>query len=130
MNVKELLQLNNLGKDLTNLHRCAQEGRDCAVFSVGEGEKIHIASHLDKFVLYVAKDAFKVSSLFNRLHDYYGDRVAILPANEELLLHRKTYHKSLLAQRIDALYDLARGKLDCLVVSPQALAQCHRSSAG
>lgn len=123
MNVKELLQLNNLGKDLTNLHRCAQEGRDCAVFSVGEGEKIHIASHLDKFVLYVAKDAFKVSSLFNRLHDYYGDRVAILPANEELLLHRKTYHKSLLAQRIDALYDLARGKLDCLVVSPQALAQ-------
>ena len=123
MNVKELLQLNTLGGEFANLYRAVQEGRDCAVFSVGEGEKIHIASHLDKFVLFVAKDSFRANTLFNRLKDFYGDRVGFLPANEELLLHRKTYHKSILAKRIETLYDLSRNKLDCLVVSPQTLTQ-------
>ncbi|MDE7079096.1 MAG: hypothetical protein K2O95_03155 [Clostridia bacterium] len=123
MNVKELLQLNNLGGEFANLYRAVQEGRDCAVFSVGEGEKIHIASHLDKFTLFVAKDSFRANSLFNRLKDFYGDKVGFLPANEELLLHRKTYHRSMLAQRIDTLYELAQGKLRCLVVSPQTLTQ-------
>lgn len=105
------------------MYRAVQEGRDCAVFSVGEGEKIHIASHLDKFTLFVAKDSFRANSLFNRLKDFYGDKVGFLPANEELLLHRKTYHRSMLAQRIDTLYELAQGKLRCLVVSPQTLTQ-------
>ena len=123
MNLKELLKLNNLGGEFTNLYKAVQEGRDCAVFSVGEGEKVHIASQLDKFVLFVAKDSFRANTLFNRLKDFYGDKVGFLPANEELLLHRKTYHKSILAQRIDTLYELVQGKLQCLVVSPQTLTQ-------
>ena len=88
-----------------------------------ERAKIHLASQLDKFVLYVARDSFRANTVYNRLKDFYGDRVGFLPANEELLLHRKTYHKSILAQRINALYDLSQGKLDCLVVSPQTLTQ-------
>ncbi len=123
MDLRHLLQLDTLGGDLANLYRSVKEGRDCMAFSVGEGEKIHIASHLDKFVLFVSKDAFRATTVFNGLKDYYGQRAGYLPVNEELLLHRKTYHKSILAQRIDTLGDLARGKLDCLVVSPQSLAQ-------
>ena len=123
MNVNELLKLNTLGGEFANLYRAVEEGRDCAVFSVGEGEKIHIASQLNKFVLFVAKDSFRANTLFNRLKDFYGDRVGFLPANEELLLHRKTYHKSIIAQRIDTLYELANGRLQCLVVSPQTLTQ-------
>ncbi|MDE6189215.1 MAG: transcription-repair coupling factor, partial [Clostridia bacterium] len=123
MNFNELLQLNTLGGELAAVYRAVSKGRDCAVFSAGEGEKIHIASHLDKFVLYVAKDAFKANTIFNNLQDFYGDRVGFLPANEELLLHRKTYRKSSLAKRIDVLYDLAQGKLDALVVAPQTLTQ-------
>lgn len=123
MNIKELLRLNTLGGEFANLYRAVEEGRDCAVFSVGEGEKIHIASQLNKFVLFVAKDSFRANTLFNRLKDFYGDRVGFLPANEELLLHRKTYHKSIIAQRIDTLYELANGRLQCLVVSPQTLTQ-------
>lgn len=123
MNLKELLKLNTLGGEFANLYAAVQEGRNCAVFSVGEGEKIHLASQLDKFVLYVARDSFRANTVYNRLKDFYGDRVGFLPANEELLLHRKTYHKSILAQRINALYNLSQGKLDCLVVSPQTLTQ-------
>ncbi|MDE6276075.1 MAG: transcription-repair coupling factor [Clostridia bacterium] len=123
MNFDELLQLNNLDDDLSGLYSAVQDGRDVMVFSAGEGEKIHISSHLGKFVLFVAKDAFRATTLLNRLKDYFGERVAYLPANEELLLHRATYRKSILSQRIDALYKLASGKLDCLVVSPQTLTQ-------
>ena len=123
MNFDELLQLNNLDEDLADLYAEVQDGRDIMVFSAGEGEKVHIASHLDKFVLFVAKDAFRATTLLSRLRDYFGEKVAYLPANEELLLHRATYRKSILSQRIDTLYKLACGKLDCLLVSPQALAQ-------
>ncbi|MDE6614335.1 MAG: hypothetical protein K2K24_02385, partial [Clostridia bacterium] len=123
MNIEELLKLNTLGGEFANLYRAVWDGRDCAVFSVGEGEKIHISSHLDKFVLFVAKDSFRANTVFSRLKDFYGDKVGFLPANEELLLHRKTYHRSMIAKRIDTLYDLAQGKLQCLVVSPQTLTQ-------
>ena len=123
MNIQELLKLNNLDSTLTNLYDKVQEGRDCAVFSVGEGERIHIASKLDKFVLFVAKDSFKATTIFNRLKDFYGDKVAFLPANEELLLSRKTYFKSILSQRINTLYDWASGKLQCVVATPQSVLQ-------
>ena len=123
MEIDNLLKLYNLDPALTNLYRKVKEGRTVAVFSAGEGEKIHIASHLDKFVLFVAKDAFKATVVFNRLKDYYGDRVGLLPANEELLLLRKTYFKSIISQRINTLYDWAAGKLDCVVVTPQSLLQ-------
>ena len=123
MNFKELLQLNNLDSDLSNLYRSAQEGRDIMVFSAGEGEKLHIASHLDKFVLFVAKDAFRATSVTAKLSDYFGDRVAYLPANEELLLNRAAYHKTILSQRVDAICKLAERRIDCLVVSPQGLTQ-------
>ena len=122
MNFEELLQLNTLDNDLADLYSEVQGGRDIMVFSAGEGEKIHISSHLGKFVLFVAKDAFRATTLAGRLADYFGDRVAYLPANEELLLHRATYRKSIVSQRIDTLNKLASGKLDCLVVSPQTLA--------
>lgn len=123
MEADKLLKLDKLGGTLTNLYRKVQEGRNCAVFSVGEGEKIHIASHLDKFVMFVAKDAFKATVIFNRLKDFYGDRVGFLPANEELLLLRKTYFKSIISQRVNTLYDWATGRLDCVVVTPQSLLQ-------
>lgn len=123
MNIDELLKLKNLDDTLANLYDKVQEGRNCAVFSAGEGEKIHIASHLDKFVLFVAKDSFKATMIFNRLKDYYGDKVGMLPANEELLLSRKTYFKSILSQRINTLYDWAVGKLQCVVATPQSVLQ-------
>lgn len=123
MEIDNLLKLYNLDPALTNLYRKVKEGRTVAVFSAGEGEKTHIASHLDKFVLFVAKDAFKATVVFNRLKDYYGDRVGLLPANEELLLLRKTYFKSIISQRINTLYGWAAGKLDCVVVTPQSLLQ-------
>lgn len=123
MNFDELLKLNNLDEDLAGLYSAVQDGRDIMVFSAGEGEKAHISSHLGKFVLFVAKDAFRATTLLNRLQDFFGEKVAYLPANEELLLHRSTYRKSILSQRIDALYKMASGQLDCLVVSPQTLAQ-------
>lgn len=123
MNIDEVLKLKNLDDTLANLYDKVQEGRNCAVFSAGEGEKIHIASHLDKFVLFVAKDSFKATMIFNRLKDYYGDKVGMLPANEELLLSRKTYFKSILSQRINTLYDWAVGKLQCVVATPQSVLQ-------
>lgn len=123
MDIDELLKLKNLDDTLTNLYDKVQEGRNCAVFSAGEGEKIHIASHLDKFVLFIAKDSFKATSVFNRLKDFYGDKVGMLPANEELLLSRKTYFKSILSQRINTLYDWATGKLRCVVATPQSVLQ-------
>ena len=67
MNLDKLLQLYNLDDDLTNLHSKVREGRDVMVFSAGEGEKIHISSHLDKFVLFVAKDSFRAASLLNKI---------------------------------------------------------------
>ena len=103
MNFDELLQLNNLDEDLAGLYDAVQGGGDIMVFSAGEGEKIHISSHLGKFVLFVAKDAFRATTLLNRLQDYFGERVAYLPANEELLLHRSTYRKSILSQRVYTL---------------------------
>lgn len=123
MEAEKYLKLNLLGSTLTNLYDKVKEGRNCAVFSAGEGEKIHIASHLDKFVLFLAKDAFKATVIFNRLKDFYGERVGFLPANEELLLLRKTYFKSIISNRINTLFSWAAGNLDCVVVTPQSLLQ-------
>lgn len=123
MDIKEILSLKSLGRTFSELYDKVQGGRNCAVFSLGEGERMHIASSLDKFVVYVAKDAFKASNVYSRLRDYYGDRVGFLPANEELLINRKSFHKGILAQRITTLYKWAKGEIDCVVTSPQAVVQ-------
>ena len=73
MEIDNLLKLYNLDPALTNLYRKVKEGRTVAVFSAGEGEKIHIASHLDKFVLFVAKDAFKATVAIRSAGPAYCD---------------------------------------------------------
>ncbi|MEG1535639.1 MAG: transcription-repair coupling factor [Clostridia bacterium] len=121
----KLLQLEEIGGDIAKVKKAIEKGRDCCVFSMPRANRLHLTSHLDKFVLYVAKDTIDANNLYTQLQDYYGESVALLNGNEELLLYRKEIYKSSVGERINTLRRLAERSVNCCVITPQALLQYY-----
>lgn len=121
--LEEILSLKNMGGKFESLYQAIGRGDDCVALSLGQGEKVHVATHLDKKILYISADSVGAWNIVERCQDFVGDRVAMLPEKEDTLVYHKGFQRSSNTRRLRTLYDLAKGKLDVLVVSPTVLMQ-------
>lgn len=121
--LKELLSLNRLGGNFSSLYQSIDKGLDCVALSLGQGEKVHVATQLNKKILYISADSVSAWNIVERCQDFVGDRVALLPEKEDTLIYHKGFQRSSNTRRLRTLYDLANDKLDVLVVSPIVLLQ-------
>ncbi|MEG1608359.1 MAG: CarD family transcriptional regulator, partial [Clostridia bacterium] len=121
--LEQLLQLNNLGGNFKELYSAVQNGQSSMAFCLSRPHKAHISSHLDKFVLYIVNDPIEATSAIAELSNYYGDRVKTLLPNDDLLIYRKSFHKSNVGARIKTLFELSNGAIDCCVATMSAVGQ-------
>lgn len=121
---KKLLSLENLGGDFKRIYDDAREGKDVLVFGLNTPQKAHIASSLDKFILYVVKDGAYALKAEEALSDFYEtDEIAYLPEKDDVLIYRKAFQATSLTKRVSVLSQLARGELRCCITTSAALMQ-------
>ncbi len=121
--LRQILALNNMDESLRKLYKAISCGKSSLAFSLSKAHRAHIAGSLDKFVLYVAKDMIDMTKSYSYLQSYFGDRVAMLRGNDDLLIHRKTSSKSSVGAKAKTLKKILDGEIDCCIVSPQELLQ-------
>ena len=124
MNLKylnDVLKLENLSQDFIDFKEKATS-KDTLLISQNSGERIHLASALQKPIIYVAKDTYSAIITHQKLKTYDNSTVLLQP-NEDLLFYRKTFQKSIAGDRVKALYAFANKDSNILVTSPIALLQ-------
>lgn len=122
-NLTQLLQLKTLGGDFQKLYEAIQSGDNTMAFGLSRPHKCHIASNLDKFILYIASDSIEASNVGAELSNYFGARVKTLLPNDDLLIYRKAFHKSNVGARIKTLLAMAKGEIDCCITTISAVSQ-------
>lgn len=120
--LKELLNLNNLGGNFKKLYQSVENSNDCMAFGLSRPHKTHISANLGKFVLYIVSDSVAIENVAKELSFYHKQQVQVLPPNDDLLIYRKTYHKKNVGNRVKCLYAMANGKSECCVTTIQAIA--------
>ncbi len=120
-----LLSLDRLGGDLARIRQALDNRTDCMVFSLSKAQRIHVSAYSAPFVLYVARDNMEIHTVFGALKDYFGDRVAVLEPNPDVLMFYKAYRRGDVGARVRTLWRMCSGDLDCVVTTPQALMQYY-----
>ena len=116
--------LRALGGDWAALADAIRERRKTSVFGLGWAEKALVAAHVGAPLLFVAKDEASAGRLTERIAEWLPEgRVAYLPPKDDVLIYRKRFQSSALAERMSVLVRLAEGRLDCCVTSAQSLVQ-------
>ena len=120
--LNELLNLDNLGGQFSILQKKLEDG-DVLCLTPGKGERIHIASALNKQVIYVTKDSYSAQQTYQQIKGYLKDRVCLFQPNDDLLMYRKSFQTNIPCERVKALYNFLEKKCDVLVTSPLTLVQ-------
>lgn len=119
-----VLKLNNLGDELQGIYKTVNDDKDCLAFGLGFSPRAHIASHLDRFVLYVVKDGTFALKAEEALRDFYQpEDIVYLPEKDDVLIYRKAFQSAALSERISALARLAEGKVRCCITTASSLMQ-------
>lgn len=122
-NLENILQLRSLKGDFERLYNSVAAGGNCMVFNLPRPARAHIASHLDKFILYITPNDIESAKTLIDLTSYYGDAVMQLSASDDQLIYRKTFHKSNIASRIKTLRAVLSGECKALVATIQSISQ-------
>ena len=124
MDLEKLLDLRALGGELAELYSFVNAGKSCAVVALGASERAHVATHLGRFVLYVVPDSPTQNLMYERISSFCP-RTAVLDRKDDLLIFRKAFQHSRVAARLKVLAGMARGEYDCVITTPQALAEYY-----
>lgn len=120
--LKEYIQLNNIDESTSSiLDFAGKENVYC--ISSGGGEKVQISSLLNKRAIYVCKDSVTALEKYRQFKSYLEDKVCLFQPNDDLLLYRKSFQKSLVGERVKALYKFASNECQIMVTSAAALIQ-------
>lgn len=119
----DFLELENLGGDFKNLLSSVRGGKPTSAFSLAQGAKIHIASYLNEFVLYVTADRLAANAAYEKLKGYFKNRAVLIADKDDVLLHRAAYSEGNTGKRIGALNDIVNGKAAVAVISAEAVMQ-------
>lgn len=120
----DILRLDKLGGEFSKLYNAVSEGKNVYAYSLDRGSKVHIASSLDRFVMYVVPDRVNARTMRDRMAEYLGDEnVGLLQEKDDVLLYNKSNQSFNIASRIRTLYSLASGELKAIVVPCEALTQ-------
>lgn len=118
--LNSLLDLNNLSENFKNLKRDIEDKNVLCVTCLSS-ERYHIVSALNKKIIYLCRDPYSAQVAFNNFKSYLKDEVCLYQPNDDLLLYRKSFQKSLVGERIKTLYNFATNKAKVLVTTAVAL---------
>ena len=121
-NLKSLLSKENLDLEFRDLLNCI-ESENTLYTAQSIGEKVHLATQLNKFVVYVAKDSYQALSLLSKFRNYLGDQVDFLRPNDDVLVFRRNFQNENATKRAKVLNAILQNKLKVLIVTPQSLVQ-------
>lgn len=121
--MKDFLKLENLGGDFKSLGQAVRSGKPTTAFSLTLGAKIHIASALERFVLYIVSDRITAQDCYEKFKGFNGERVVLITDKDDILLHRAAYSHENTAKRIEALTKIVTKEADIAVISAEALIQ-------
>ncbi|MEG1963280.1 MAG: transcription-repair coupling factor [Clostridia bacterium] len=117
-----VLSLTNLGEEFSKLYNSIQQSKNVMTFGATFGNKMHITSNLDRFVLYVTADKISANYAKEKLEEYLED-VAMLPEKDDVLIYRQAYHELNSISRLQALAQVMQNKVKALVMPCEALIQ-------
>lgn len=126
MNIKlrQMLSLGNLGGDFKKIYDDVKAKRDILVFGLNTPQRAHVASSLDRFLLYVVKDGTYALKAEEALADFYEPgEIAYLPEKDDVLIYRKAFQTTSLTRRVAVLSQLAKGEIKCCITTAAALMQ-------
>ena len=126
METEDILSLHNLGGDFAALYDFVNAGGSCAAVALGPAERAHVATHLNRFLLYVVPDSPTQNMMYERIVGFCPD-ARVLDAKDDLLIYRKAFQHSRITARLKVLADMARGNIGCVITTPQALAELYPS---
>lgn len=97
-------------------------GVPVSVFGLSGGERMHLASELGNFFVYVVTDHLTAKSCQTQLSQLCGC-VPYLPANIDVLTYSSAKSNSLRAERQKAIFEILSGRARGVVVTVDALCQ-------
>ena len=122
--LRQMLSLENLGGDFKKIYDDVKEKRDILVFGLNTPQRAHVASSLDRFLLYVVKDGTFALKAEEALSDFYEPgEIAYLPEKDDVLIYRKAFQTTSLTRRVSVLSQLAKGEIKCCITTATALMQ-------
>lgn len=122
--LRQMLSLENLGGDFKKIYDDVKAKRDILVFGLNTPQRAHVASFLDRFLLYVVKDGTFALKAEEALSDFYEPgEVAYLPEKDDVLIYRKAFQTTSLTRRVAVLSQLAKGEIKCCITTAAALMQ-------
>ena len=122
--LRQMLSLENLGGDFKKIYDDVNAKRDILVFGLNTPQRAHVASSLDRFLLYVVKDGTFALKAEEALSDFYEPgEIAYLPEKDDVLIYRKAFQTTSLTRRVAVLSQLAKGEIKCCITTAAALMQ-------
>ena len=122
--LRRMLSLGNLGGDFKKIYDDVKAKRDILVFGLNTPQRAHVASSLDRFLLYVVKDGTYALKAEEALADFYEPgEIAYLPEKDDVLIYRKAFQTTSLTRRVAVLSQLAKGEIKCCITTAAALMQ-------
>ncbi len=122
--LRQMLSLENLGGDFKKIYDDVKAKRDILVFGLNTPQRAHVASFLDRFLLYVVKDGTFALKAEEALSDFYEPgEIAYLPEKDDVLIYRKAFQTTSLTRRVAVLSQLAKGEIKCCITTAAALMQ-------
>ena len=107
---------------LHDLHKAVDNGENCSVFGLSFGEKAIFLSTQKRQVMYVCQSLEDGKKFATQAQSFGKTVKTIFFKQTDLILGSNTFGENV-AQGIDAIFSLAQGKVDVLVVSPEVLLQ-------
>ena len=120
----DFLRLNKLGGEFAKLYESVEANKNVYAYSLDKGSKAHVASYLDRFVLYVTSDRVEARAMYDVIAEHIGcERVGLLLEKDDILLYNKSNQSFNIAERMKTLGALVEGSIDVLVVPAEVLEQ-------
>lgn len=120
--LRELLKPQALGSPFTEIADAVRQGIPSAVFNLSFSEKCHVASMLDRPVLFVVPDTLAMERAAEEVRGLSGRRAVKLYPKDDVLLDKRAFSKFSLFKRIAALCELKAGA-DFAIATPESLMQ-------
>lgn len=120
--MRELLKPQALGSPFTEIADAVRQGIPSAVFNLSFSEKCHVASMLDRPVLFVVPDTLAMERAAEEVRGLSGRRAVKLYPKDDVLLDKRAFSKFSLFKRIAALCELKAGA-DFAIATPESLMQ-------
>lgn len=116
-----IITLSNLDSIYREIYDSTNKNERTVVFSVAATQRAHIASIIDKKILYItdSENINKVNEIFTQLNA----KTVVLNSQYDILLHKSGVNLSTVQQRISALSLWVRQKADIMIVTPEVLCQ-------